>query len=135
MRSNPAEINRDQPSRSCLSCPATPAYFQRESPGRHLSRIVRELVLLFTSLLAIPLARQSCLDAALFTGLQVVGVTFHLFDDVLLLYLPLKPAQRIFERLAFLYANLCQKIPPPNLPWGPSRILEIQDLWYRFARF
>jgi hypothetical protein len=23
-----------------------------------------------------------------------------------------------------LYANLCQRIPPPNLPWGFFRILE-----------
>jgi hypothetical protein len=38
-------------------------------------------------------------------------VTLDFLDDVLLLYLPLKPAQSIFERLAFLYANLCQKSP------------------------
>jgi hypothetical protein len=50
------------------------------------------LVLLLTSFLAIPLARQSCLDAALLTGLQIIGVTFDFLDDVLLLYLPLKPA-------------------------------------------
>jgi hypothetical protein len=29
-----------------------------------------------------------------------------------------------------LYTNLCQKIPPPNLPWGFSRILETSELWY-----
>ena len=68
-----------------------------------------QLVLFLTSFLSVPLARQSCFDAALFTGFQVVGVTFNFLDDVLLLYLPLKPAQRVFERLAFLYANLCQK--------------------------
>jgi hypothetical protein len=45
-------------------------------------------------------------------------VTLHFLDNVLLLYLPLEPAQRIFERLAFLYANLCQEIPPPNPPFG-----------------
>jgi hypothetical protein len=45
-------------------------------------------------------------------------VTLHFLDNVLLLYLPLEPAQRIFERLAFLYANLCQEIPPPNPPNG-----------------
>lgn len=54
------------------------------------------LILLFTSFFAIPLARQCCLDAALFTGLQVIGMTLYFFDNVLLLYLPLKPAQRIF---------------------------------------
>jgi hypothetical protein len=80
--------------------------------------MVLKLVLLFASLLAIPLARQSCLDATLLAGLQVVGVTLDFFDDVLLLYLPLESAQRIFERLAFLYANLCQSVPPPYLPNG-----------------
>ncbi len=67
-----------------------------------------QLILLFTSLLAIPLARQCFLDATLFTGLQVVGVTFDFLDDVFLLNLPLKPAECILKRLAFLYANLCQ---------------------------
>ena len=52
----------------------------------------RPLVLLFTSFLAIPLARQSCFDATLLTRFQVVGVTLDFLDDVLLLYLPLKPA-------------------------------------------
>jgi hypothetical protein len=50
------------------------------------------LVLLFASLLTIPLARQSCLDAALFARLQVVGMTLDFLDDVFLLNLPLKPA-------------------------------------------
>src|SRR5580658_9389232 len=77
-----------------------------------------KLVSLFASFLAIPLACQCCLHATLFTGLQIVGVTLHFLDNVLLLYLPLKPAQSIFERLAFLYANLCQEIPPPNPPNG-----------------
>jgi hypothetical protein len=36
------------------------------------------------------------------------------------LYLALKPAQRIFERLAFLNANLSQVNTPPNLPDGFS---------------
>ena len=67
-----------------------------------------QLVLLFTSLLAIPLARQCFLDATLFTGLQVVGVTFDFLDDVFLLNLPLKPAERILKRFAFLHTNLCQ---------------------------
>ena len=97
---------------------SSPLRRQRKKPGRLKSRSVLKLVLLFASLLAIPLARQSCLDATLLTGLQVVGVTLDFLDDVLLLYLPLKPAQRIFERLALLNANLCQKIPPPNPPNG-----------------
>jgi hypothetical protein len=38
-------------------------------------------------------------------------VTLDFLDDVLLLYLPLKTAQRIFERLAFLNANFRQMNP------------------------
>src|SRR5271165_1311607 len=85
----------------------------------------RGLILFLASLLAIPLARQSSFDAALLTGLQVVGVTFYFLDDVFLLNLALEPAQSVFERFAFLYANLCQRIPPPNLPWGSFMIPKI----------
>ena len=91
---------------------------QEQIAGAPLLQITLKLVSLFASFLAIPLACQCRLYATLFTGLQVVGVTLHFLDNVLLLYLPLKPAQRIFERLAFLYANLCQEIPPPNPPNG-----------------
>src|ERR1700739_4829660 len=84
------------------------------------------LVLLFTCLLAIPLARQRFLYAALFARLQVEGVTLHFLDDVLLLNLALKPAQRVFKRLAFLYANLCPETTPPNRPnKGLYRVQEI----------
>jgi len=79
-------------------------------------RTLIELVLLFTSLLTIPLARQRFFHAALFTGLQVEGMTLDFFNDVFLLNLPLKPAQRIFKRFAFLHANLCQCTTPPNRP-------------------
>jgi hypothetical protein len=81
------------------------------------------LILLFASLLAIPLARQGCLDATLLTRLQVVGVTLDFLDDVLLLNLPLETAQRIFERFAVLNANLCQRVPPPNLPKGAQLMI------------
>jgi len=70
-------------------------FLKREPSERPKSRIVNQLVLLFTSLLAIPLARQSCLDATLFARLKVVGVTLHFLDDVLLLYLPLEAAQGV----------------------------------------
>ena len=65
---------------------------EQEPLERHTVRFVKKLVLLFTSLLAIPLARQSCLDTTLFARFQIVGVTLNFLDDVLLLYLPLKPA-------------------------------------------
>ena len=68
------------------------------------------LVLLLASLLTIALTRQSGLHAALLTRLEIVGVTLDFLDDVLLLDLPFKAAQRIFERLAFLYTNFCQEL-------------------------
>ncbi len=79
-------------------------------PGRSFSRRAKhkKSILLFASLLTIPLARQGSLDAALLAGLQVIGVTLHFLDDVLLLYLPLESAQSIFQRFAFLNANLRQ---------------------------
>jgi hypothetical protein len=71
--------------------------------GRHYV-----LVLLFSSFLTIPLARQRFFNATALARLQVKGVTFHFLNDVFLLNLALKPAQCIFKRLAFLHANLCQ---------------------------
>ena len=100
---------------NCAAAPCRPvplslaaSVFQTKPPERPFSLRVKRLVLLFASLLAVPLARQSCLDATLLAGLQIVGVTLHFLDDVLLLYLPLEPAQRIFQRFAFLNANLSQ---------------------------
>src|ERR1019366_6119829 len=71
-----------------------------ELPGRPWLRMIQNttlknqkpvsidrLVSLFASLFAIPLACQCCLHATLFTGLQIVGVTLHFLDNVLLLYL------------------------------------------------
>jgi hypothetical protein len=72
------------------------------------------LVLLFTSLLTIPLTRERFLHAPLFARFQVEGMTLHFLDDVFLLNLALKPAQRIFKRLAFLNANLGQRTTPPD---------------------
>jgi len=86
---------------TCYSRPAVPILLGLSGHSRLLeagafgtawSRIVNELVLLFTSLLAIPLARQSCLDATLFTRFEVVGVTFYFLDNVFLLNLTLEPA-------------------------------------------
>ena len=54
------------------------------------------LVLFFASFFAIPLASERLFHTALFTGLQVEGVTLDFLDDVLLLNLTLEPAQRIF---------------------------------------
>ncbi len=67
-----------------------------------------ELICFFSSLLAIPLARQRFFHAAFFTGFQVEAVTLHFLDDVLGLHFALEAPQCIFKRLAFLHANLCQ---------------------------
>ncbi len=66
------------------------------------------LVLLFTRLFPVTLPRQCFLDALPLTRLQVEGVTLYFLNNVLLLHLPLKTTQCIFERLAFLHTNLCQ---------------------------
>jgi hypothetical protein len=93
----------------------------RSRPERRIGWWLKGLsVLLLTSFFAIPLARQCCFDAALFTGLQVVGVTLYFLDNVFLLYLALEPAQRILERFAFLHTNFSQNFPPPNLPERPD---------------
>jgi hypothetical protein len=60
------------------------------------------LVLLFACFLTGALACQRFLHAFLFARLQIKGVTFHFLDDVLGLDFALEPAQRVFERLAFL---------------------------------
>ena len=85
-------VIRDLAFQKFLGSLATLAFWRREHLERPKSRIMGQLVLLFTSLLAIPLARQSCLDATLFTGLEVVGVTLYFLDDVFLLNLTLEPA-------------------------------------------
>ena len=75
-----------------------------------------DLIRFFSSFLAIPLARQRFLYAALFPGLQVEAVTLHFLDDVLGLHLALKAPECILKRLAFLHANLCQSNTPRSLP-------------------
>gem|GEM_PF-4848245 len=68
-----------------------------------------ELILLFTNLLAIALARQRFLHALLFTWFQVERVTLDFLDDVFGLHLALKAPQGILKGFAFLNSNLCQK--------------------------
>ena len=55
----------------------------------------RELVLLFTCLLAAALARQRFFHALLFARLEVEGVTLHFLDNVLLLDFSLKTPQGV----------------------------------------
>jgi hypothetical protein len=76
---------------------------------QQFSAYTENLVLLFPSLLTIPLARQRLFHTALFAWFEVEGVTLYFFNDVLRLHFALKPPQSILKRLAFLHANLCQR--------------------------
>lgn len=72
------------------------------------------LVLLFTGLLAAPLAGQRFFHAALLARLEVKRMSLYLFDNVFLLYLALETAQRIFQRFTFLNSYFCQKLKHPQ---------------------
>jgi hypothetical protein len=75
------------------------------------------LVLFLSCFLAAPFTRERFFHSLLLARLQVRGVTLHFLNDVLLLYLPLEAAKRIFNRFAFLNSNLCQKYyTPPARP-------------------
>src|SRR5271157_6403445 len=68
-----------------------------KTKGRHGNRRPdRQLVLLFTCLLAAALARQRFFHTLSFARLEVEGVTLHFLDDVLLLDLSLKTPQGVF---------------------------------------
>jgi hypothetical protein len=78
-------------------------------------------ICLFTRFLTTALACQRFFHPFLLTGLQIKGVTFHFLDNVFLLYLPLKTAERIFEGLALLQSDFCQTDYTPLLVLsGPS---------------
>ena len=68
----------------------------------------KKLLRLFACLLAIALPRQRLLHALLFSWLQIIGVAFNFLDDVLLLYLALETAQRIFKGFTLLHFNFRQ---------------------------
>ena len=56
----------------------------------------------FVTFLSVTLASQCFFGALLFAGLQVEGVTFDLFDDVLLLDLALESPQGAFQGFTLL---------------------------------
>jgi hypothetical protein len=51
---------------------------------------------------------QRLLHPLLFARFEVEGVTFHFFDNVLLLHLSFKSAKGVFNRLALLQFYFCQ---------------------------
>jgi hypothetical protein len=59
-------------------------------------------VAIFADLFLCPLARQSLFHTAFLARLQVIRVPLYLFNNVFRLDLTFEPAQRVFERLAFL---------------------------------
>src|SRR5262249_4141017 len=62
------------------------------------------------------------LDPFSFPRFQVKGVFLHLFDDVLLLDLPLEPVEGILYRLALLKSDLCQNTPPSLVKIPPTSV-------------
>jgi hypothetical protein len=92
-------------------------------PFMSICSVLSRLLLLFPSLLTIPLARQCFFYPAALTGLQVEGVTLYFFDNIFLLNLAFKSTQRIFKRLALLHANFCQDPDTSQSPqMGQSRL-------------
>lgn len=63
---------------------------------------VRAGVAVFANLFLGPLARQSLFHTTLLTWLQVIRMPLYFLDNVFCLNLTFKPAQRVFQRLAFL---------------------------------
>ena len=92
-----------------------------ERNGRHREGGIPPglLILFFPGFLAAALASERFFNALLFAGLQVVGVTLDLLDDVFLLHLPLKAAQCILEGLTLLQSYLGQlNHTPKPVPFG-----------------
>jgi hypothetical protein len=63
---------------------------------------------LATLLLARTLSRERLLGAAPIARLQIEGVLLDILDDIFLLNLPLEPAERALDRLAFLNLDFRQ---------------------------
>ena len=87
--------------------------FPTTFPGRRVKRPgfynrTIALVLLTARFLAITFSRQRFLHPALFTGLQIVGMTLDFLNYVFLLDLPFEPAQGVFKRLPLLQPNFGQ---------------------------
>ena len=74
----------------------------------------RDLLDFPASLLPVSLAGQRLLDPLLLSRLQVKRVSFDLFDDVLLLDLPLEAPKGILKSFALLESHFSQRKTPPN---------------------
>lgn len=79
-----------------------------ESLSRRRSVAIGTRITVPAALLFGSFTRQGLLHAFPLSWLEVIGVPLHILNYVLCLNLPFEPAQRIFQRLAFLQPNLCQ---------------------------
>src|SRR5215467_3265395 len=84
-------------------------------PNLYSCSIPVPLFLFLPRLLAAALARQRLFYALFLAGLKIEGVTLHFLDDVFLLHFAFEAPQRIFQRLAFLQSNFCQRNYTPKL--------------------
>ena len=73
------------------------------------------LILLFTRFLTTALSRKRFFHTLFFARLQIKGVTFHFFDNVLLLYFSLEAAKRILEGFPLLKSDFSQTDYTPQL--------------------
>lgn len=73
------------------------------------------LVLFLACLFAAALSSQRFFHPLFFTRFQIEGVTFHFFNDVLLLYLPFEAAKRVLKGFALLNSYFRQKNYTPLL--------------------
>jgi len=73
-------------------------------------------------LLAVALAGERLLGAALVTRLQVEGVLLDILDDVFLLHLPLEAPESALDRLALLNLHFSHENHTP-FGWHNSRLL------------
>jgi len=74
--------------------------------------IAGKLIVFLANLFPRAFLRERLLHPAPLSRLQIIGVTFHFLNNVLSLNLPLKPAQRVLQRLALLQSNFCQSHHP-----------------------
>ena len=72
------------------------------------------LILLFPNFLAGALTSQRGFNPFLFSGFQVKGVALDLLDNVFLLHLALKTAQRVLKGFTLLKTYFCQTDTPPD---------------------
>jgi len=93
---------------------ARPFIFPANGPSWVLKPGSKTLVLFLTRFLAATLSSQRFFYSLSLAGLQVKRVTLYFFNNVLSLYLPFEPSQRVFEGFTLLKSNFRQRTTPPH---------------------